>query len=819
LNRLTRRIFIIIFIFLLPGKVWPQDKGEFRKIFLDAEYFFMTEEYNEALHLYSELLKIDPSNSNISFLTGACYLSLYGMKKKAIPYFETAVLSISPSYREGSYKERNAPRESLFALARAYHIDNQFDRAIDYYEKYRNAMIKKNFADIEYVNKQIKSCELAKFMINHPVEVTFLDLGRDVNRYTAQYNPVLSGNDSVIIYMADQDMGPVILMSERTGDSWSEPRIIDGELGSDGFCCPTSLSFNGKELYLVRSDYYEADIYVSKFQNGRWTEMEKLNDQINTEYYESHACISADGRRLYFTSDRPGGLGGLDIWVSERSAGGDWEQPLNLGKKVNSFYNEETPFITPNGQRLYFSSQGHATMGGYDIFFADRQGDATWSNPKNIGYPVSTSDDDLFFVPHRNEGRGYFSTIQDSLSPGRNIYALIIAPREDIRIGVRRQEEVTTGQPADTAILAQTDVEAEGEQILTDVETAGEQTLTDVEAEGEQILTDVEAEGEQTLTGDETEGEGTMQPVSTDDYYVLDSIIFEFDEFTLDEGAMQEANRLIEVMKRYPELQVELTGHTDAVGADEYNIRLSKNRAESVARYLTEHGISAGRITTRGIGEAQQIAINKYEDGTDSPEGRRLNRHVSIRLSNLEHKNIEVADIFVPEMLRPKAELSFSILLMNSDSIIVGMPEEIFGEQIALIITDKVYLYTAGHFDRKADAMRLLNEAIDGGFPDATMMEQHNLEDLILSTTEGEIPVSITFTIQIMALRKPVKVDYFRDLDNVKVFIGKDGLHRYVYSEFDEISEAQAELPRIRNMGYQDAFIMYLARYKTISAE
>ncbi|KPK86996.1 MAG: hypothetical protein AMS27_03655 [Bacteroides sp. SM23_62_1] len=772
---MTHRIFFFIILFLLPVHIRAQDASDFRKTFMDAEYLFLTEEYDRAVDLYLELLKTDPSNSNISFLIGACYLSLYGQKKKAIPYLEEAVTSISPSYREGSYKEKNAPRESLFALARAYHIDDQFDKAIEYYERYRNAMIKKNFADIEYVNKQIKSCELAKFMISHPVEVTFQDLGRDINRYTATYNPVVSGNDSVMIYMADQSGESLILMSVHTSGAWSDARVINEELGAEEVCYPVSLSFNGKELYLVRTDYFEADIYVSRLENGRWTTMKKLNDHINTDYYESHACLSADGRKLYFTSDRPGGKGGLDIWISERSAGDDWEEPENFGPVINTFYNEETPFITSNGQKLYFSSQGHATMGGYDVFITDRQTDASWSNPKNMGYPVSTSDDDLFYVPRREGVWGYYSTIQDSISPNRNIYVLVLGAREDIQIGMRRQGEKTTAEPTDTTMVAQADIE----------EAATE----------------------------------TLPSVSPDEYYVLNSIIFEFDDYALDEGAKKEADRLIEVMTKYPDLEVELTGHTDAVGADEYNIRLSKRRAESVAEYLIEHGISPDRIATLGIGEAEPIAINKYEDGSDSPEGRRLNRHVSVKLSNLEHDNIQVAEIFVPEMLRPKSEQSFSILLINSETRITDMPEEVAGEQIALIITDQSYLYTAGNFDRKADAMKLLNEAIDNGFPDATMMEQQVLEDLIISMTGGEMPVSITFTIQIMALRNPVNTDYFTDLEDVRMFVGKDGLHRYVYKEFEEISEAQEELPRIRNMGYQDAFIMYLARYKTMSVE
>ncbi len=818
MNRLISRIFIIIFISLFLVEVYGQKGGEFRKTFLDAEYFFLTEEYEEAVYLYSELLKIDPSNSNLHFLTGACYLSMYGQKKKAIPYLEEAVLNISAGYREGSYKERDAPREALFALARAYHIDYQLDKAIEYYERYRNVMIKKNFADIEYVNKQIKSCELARFMINHPVEVSFHNLGGDLNRYTTHYNPVLSGNDSIIIYMADQPLLQAILMSERSSGKWSEPRVINSELGSEDDYYPTCLSFDGKELYLVRKDSYEADLFVSRYQNGRWIEMEKLNDHINTEYFESHACISSDGYRLYFTSDRKGGQGGLDIWMSQRSAGEDWKTPENLGPKVNSFYNEDTPFITGDGQRLFFSSQGHATMGGYDIFYANQQADATWSYPQNVGYPVSTSDDDLFFVPRRDGNRGYLSTILDSVSPNRNIYALVMEDMEDIRIGVRRQRDEKTDRSGDTDIVSQyveEEAAAEGKEALEE-EVIAEETLAEKEVAEEQALSEEKVAAEEEAF---SEKEVATQPVSPDEYYILNSIFFGFDDYTLDKEAMEETDRLVEVMTRYTELEVELTGHTDAVGADEYNIMLSKRRAGSVAQYLIDHEIDPVRITTSGIGETEPLAVNKYEDGSDSPEGRRLNRHVSIRLHNLEHENIEVSEIFVPEMLRPKSELAFSVLLVNSDSMIVGMPEELAGEQIALIITDQAYLYAAGNFDRKADAMRLLNEAIDNGFPDAAMKEQKELEDMVRNLSDGRLPVSITFTIQIMALKNPVKVDYFRDLDNVRMFVGKDGFHRYVYGEFEEIAEALKELPRVRKMGYHDAFIMYLARYKTVSSE
>ena len=793
-------ILLLVFVLFLVSNINAQDKNLFRETFLEAEYFFLNEEYEEALHLYTELLKTDPTNYNLHFLAGACYMSLYGMKNKAIPYLEEAVYSISAGYREGSYKERNAPRESLFALARAYHINNQFDKAIEYYEKYRNAMIKRNFADIEYVNAQIKSCELAKSMVKKPVNVEFLDPANGLNRYSSNYNSVFSGNDSIVVFMSDKPLYRAILMSKRSGDQWSDPVILNSDLGSDGDCYPTSLSFDGKELYLVKKDIIEADIYISRFVKGHWTKIEKLNNNINTEYFESHACISANGRKLFFTSDRPGGQGALDIWVTEKSPGGDWEPARNLGNEVNSFYSEETPFITHDSRKLFFSSQGHATMGGYDIFIATWLPDARWSFPENIGYPVSTSDDDLFYIPRRNGEWGYFSAIIDTLSLNRKIYAVRMRLPEDIQIGIRKQ-----GQEISEKI--------EEKYLATDQEK-----LKEAEKQREEIP-DKKEEKYVTAGQEELIEAGRQEHLAADQYYVLNSIMFGFDRYDLDEQAKAEADRILEVLRKYPDIRIELTGHTDAIGDNEYNIRLSRNRATAVADYLTDHGISRERITIKGIGEAIPVAINKYEDGTDSPEGRRLNRHVSIRLSNLKHENVSVENIFVPQRLKPKINRYYSVLLVSSETLIKDAPEKIGEEQIALIITDHAFLYTAGNFDHKTDALPLLNYAIDNGFPDARMMEREDLEDLIRSMSDSSFAVSATFTIQIMALRNPVGIDYFRDPGNVTMFSGSDGFHRYVYGNFPNISEALKELPRIQKKGYKDAFIMYLARYKKTGVE
>jgi hypothetical protein len=307
-------------------------------------------------------------------------------------------------------------------------------------------------------------------------------------------------------------------------------------------------------------------------------------------------------------------------------------------------------------------------------------------------------------------------------------------------------------------------------------------------------------------------------PVTTDPdiYFVLNSILFDFESHTLNEAAAEEAGRILSAMKNNPEIKLELTGHTDEVGADEYNLRLSERRAQSIADYLTNHGINEERIRVIASGEIEPIAINKYEDGTDSPEGRRLNRHVSLKFENLQDERVRVAEMFVPDNLRSKKDQSFSVLLINSDQMIDTIPDEVAGERTALIITDSAFLYTAGNFQQKTDALIYLNEVIDLGYPDAGMMEKRDLEQLIAQLSQEGIMVEASFTIQIMALKNPVEVDFFLPLEGVLKYSGRDGLHRYVYGEYDGIDLALNMLPTLIDMGYQDAFIMSVLRYRRL---
>lgn len=805
-------VVIAMFCCSILQQTHAQNKGMFKRKFLEAESFFLTEQYREAVNLYKELLETDPENANLNFLIGASYLSIYGEKEESIPYLENATLDMTPAYREGSYKERAAPREAVFALARAYHIQGNLDRAIENYEKYRDIMIKRKFADMEYVNHQIKSCERAKSQMGNPEDIRFMRLPDEVNRFGTNYNPVVSWDDSTLIYISDRPDYRAILVARRIpGGGWTEPRIINEEIECEDNCFPTSLSANGRELYLVRRDaYYGADIYISSLENDRFSPMVPLDDPVNSMYSETHACISFNGKYLFFTSDRPGGQGALDIWVSGMTNKGDWGEPVNLGPRINSFYDEETPFLTANGNKLYFSSQGHTTIGGFDYFVAEKvpkesEGTGTgtgsrsdsrgadlnfsWSYPKNLGYPLSTTDDDLFYYPRLHGSGAYCAVIRKDIDPARSIYTIRIGGEEEAMIAAVRTEDKDRREKGS----------GEGSE-------AGAADSTG-SAGGEGLLAE---RAEPPLVPPP----GLTEP---DEYFVLNSILFDFDSHSLDENARKEADRVFEVLRKTPGLRIELTGHTDAVGADEYNLRLSEQRARAVADYLTGKGIDPSRIRVTAAGETRPIAINRYEDGTDSPEGRRLNRHVSIKLENLQNEKIRVADIFVPDHLRPAADKAYSILLVNSPVFLDTIPDVVAGERTALIITDSAYLYTAGNFDRKIQAVRYLNQVIDTGYPEAGMFEQRDLERIIAGLSEQGIMAEVVYTIQIMALKNPVKTSYFKPLEDVVMYKGSDGLHRYVYGTFKSLQEALARLPSIRESGYDDAFIMSVLRYQEMA--
>jgi len=389
-----------------------QSRSDLREMFVSAEGDLLYEDYPEALPKYLSLLQIYPENYNLYFRVGQCYLNTPGEKEEAIPYLEAAVRNISPGHHPGKLRETGAPYDALYFLANAYRIANNFDRALETYELFLKDVDTEKY-DTALVRFQMQSCENARIMMRKPVFVVDKNLGNPVNERFSEYNPVISADEKTLLFTRELQFYDAIFWSRKTDGGWTEPVNLTPQLGVDQDYYTSSLAPDGKTLLMYRVDTWDGNIYMSRLEGDTWSKVEKLNGNVNTKYWESHATMSSDGKKLFFTSNRKESLGGLDIFVSVRDSSGNWGPAENLGPEINTVYNEETPFLANNDRTLFFSSRGHFNMGGYDIFRSDIDKNGMWSKPVNVGYPLNTTDDDLFFNPVGKGDRGYYGRFDD----------------------------------------------------------------------------------------------------------------------------------------------------------------------------------------------------------------------------------------------------------------------------------------------------------------------------------------------------------------------------------------------------------------------
>ena len=369
------------------------------------------------------------------------------------------------------------------------------------------------------------------------------------------------------------------------------------------------------QLYLNMEDNFNSDLLFSSYQNGRWDKSELLNKNINTKFWESHASISPDGESLYFASNIKDGYGEMDLYISLKDQTGDWGEASNLGPAINTELNEDHPFLSEDGKVLYFASQGHFNIGGYDIFKSEQMADGSWAKPINIGYPVNTTDDDLFFFPSGNGKYGYQARFADNNFGLRDIYRFELFENEaEYLAALKKISEETTEPGIEEGIVA-------GEEVTEEV--VGK------------VVEEVKPEQEVKIV-------------------FLRTIFFDFDKFSLTGQAKSTLDNLTDIMKMFPEMHILAIGHTDAIGADTYNLNLSKKRADSAIGYLQTKGIESGRLQIKALGETEHIAINQNPDGSDNPDGRKFNRRVEFKVIKPDLPNVKIEPVAVPDKLKVK---------------------------------------------------------------------------------------------------------------------------------------------------------------------
>ncbi len=647
-------------LLLLPG--YTQYSKEVKRAFLDGEYFLAMEAYRDALEGYLKVLEVAPDNANINYRVGLCYLNIPGKKEQAIPYLEKAVKNITSDYKEGNIKEDHAPTDAWFFLGQAYFLQYRLDDAKKCFQKYLSVITEADTLDLDFVKQELAAVDRTREFMKHPIAFAAENLGKTINNATQNFDAVVSGDESTLVYVTSLKFYDAVFYSKNKDGQWQPPRNITPELQSDGDLYPAGISYDGKTLYLSKNDRFNSDIYVSRLENGKWTKAEKLGKNINTRYWESSATLSPDGKTLYFTSNRTGSYGGLDIYVSQWDETlNAWGPPKNLGPVINTKFNEETPFLSNDGKTLYFSSQGHNSMGGFDIFYSEMKPDGSWSEPVNIGYPVNTTDDDLFFVPIVARIYGYYSMFDPETTLGdRDIYRLEFYSDLNPRpVNIRGKIDFQ-GTPPATAEVVLTDDRG---QVIRKIPLAEDGSFSFTEKIKGQYHLIVKAdhfqEGKKNIEipADYSVGEVkvsmTLQPAVAETI-TLPVIFFGFDKYDIPQEERDKITALAEVMKMNPSLTVELVGYADAKGPARYNRRLSLKRAKAVAAMLEEAGIEASRLTVRGEGETHFLAINKYPNGKDCPEGRAFNRRVEVHVVNSGGKKVVTEIPEIPDELKMK---------------------------------------------------------------------------------------------------------------------------------------------------------------------
>lgn len=413
--------------------------------FQEANYLMQENNYIVALPIWLELLENNTDNANINYNVGFCMFNSASNQTKAaaMPYFEKASLNTAANYDAFSTSEKQAPVYAFHYLGITQHLNYQFDEAIASFEEFETKITDKNYL-YEPNKRRIEQAKYAKYSVAHPVNIEITNLGDQLNSEYPDYSPVVRIDESAIYYTsrrlledssnlnfkeyADGMYYEDIYVSYNDNNSWSKPQLLN--ISTTGHEATINLSIDGRTLYIYKDDNGDGNLYYSNLESDSagieiWSKPKKFGPNINSKAYETHVAVSPDGKTLYYVSDREGGYGGKDIYFCNLLPTGTWAAPQNAGSTINTSGDEDGVFIHPDGITMYFSSNGHSSIGGYDIFRAEYSEDSSsWSQPENLGYPINSVDDDVFFVTTPDGKRGYFSSFKEKGYGDKDIYLI-----------------------------------------------------------------------------------------------------------------------------------------------------------------------------------------------------------------------------------------------------------------------------------------------------------------------------------------------------------------------------------------------------------
>lgn len=606
-------------------------------LYYKAEEAAQARDFNKALTYLDEAIERDPKYAD-AYLKIAHLHRAMGNKPEVFENLQKG-LALKP-FNAGLMN-------SYFDLADLYFERGDYENARKYFELFLRGK-PRNGRMADFARQQIQSADFAAEAMKKPVSFNPVRLPEDVNRFELQYFPSTTADQRHLIFTArlghrpDQDEN--IFVSQYRDNKWSPPSSISPAINTTANEGAATISGDGKTLVFTscnRSDSQgDCDLYISFRSGDEWSKPKNMGSVVNSKAWDSQPSLSADGRTLYFTSTRPGGIGKEDIWVTRLNEDGSWQKPENMGEPVNSRGRDMAPFIHVSGSTLYFVSDGHLGMGGLDVFMTTQDNRSKWSDPENMGYPLNThADEGSLFITADNK-KGYYSRQEMTEAGASTIQLYELDVPENWRSKVNSTYAQGRVFHADTkkpiaAVVQLYDVSADSlvQQVNSD-KVSGDYTI--VLSEGGQYGLYVSAPGflMNSLSFDYT-SEKALSPVALDVYLkpiksgaaiVLNNLFFDTGQYKLERKSKTELDKLITFMQQNPSVRIEISGHTDDIGSDADNKVLSERRARSVADYLRSNKVPKDRITSVGHGESKPVKPNT------SDENRSQNRRIEMRV-------------------------------------------------------------------------------------------------------------------------------------------------------------------------------------------
>jgi tetratricopeptide (TPR) repeat protein len=537
----------------------------------------------------------------------------------------------------------------FFSLANAELMTGNYSNALCHYNVYlaQTGMSEKNRI---LAQKNVKNCNFALIALKNPVPFNPVNIGSSINTKDDEYWPSITADGQTLMFtrqtISDDNLSHITQVQEDfyisfySDNIWQKAINAGPPLNTRQNEGAQTLSSNGNYMYFTACDrpggLGSCDLYFSAFIDGNWSEPSNLKSPVNTSSWESQPSVSADGNLLFFSSNRPGGFGGKDLWFSRMNSNHTFANPVNLGKTINTDGDEMSPFIHFDGKSLYFASDGRPGMGGFDIYMSRMKDDSSWTEPVNLGYPINTYNDEMGLVIGSDGQRSYFSSTRDK-SNGKDIYCFDLyesARPDPVSYLKGKVYDKITGKllSADYELINLTtgkvtiQSKTDGNGSFLVCLPSGYNYGINIRKSGYLFYSEnFMFEGQHPLAEPYIK-RIILNPIKVGEKMQLSNVFYEVDSWKLKKESITELDNLVNLLSENKDLKMEIGGHTDSTGTDEYNMVLSEKRALSVVNYLISKGISSDRLKYKGYGNTIPVGDNI------NVEGRKLNRRTEAKV-------------------------------------------------------------------------------------------------------------------------------------------------------------------------------------------